>query len=250
MKKRTRIILISAIAIVVAVTLAVGLYIADYYRADITAISAMAGSASVTVRTDGALTVFAPASPEVGFIFYPGGKVEHTAYAPLLLDLAEAGVLCVLVEMPANLAVLDPHAAEGIPARFPGIEHWYIGGHSLGGSMAASHVAAHTDTYDGLVLLASYSTADLRATDLSVLSLYGTEDGVLDRDQYDDCRPNLPAATTETRLEGANHAGFGCYGDQDGDGTATLPAAEQRRLTVDHMLDFFGISRRALANVS
>ena len=82
-------------------------------------------------------------------------------YAPLLHDLAEDGILCVLVKMPCNLAVLDMNAADSIPERFSEVTDWYIGGHSLGGAMAASYAAKHTDELDGLVLLAAYSTADL-----------------------------------------------------------------------------------------
>ena len=108
-------------------------------------------------------------------------KVENTAYAPLLHDLAEDGILCVLVKMPCNLAVLDRNAADSIPERFSEVTDWYIGGHSLGGAMAASYAAKHTDELDGLVLLAAYSTADLTDSGLRVYAAYGSEDGVLNR---------------------------------------------------------------------
>ena len=91
----------------------------------------------VSVTKQNGNWVFAPESPTAGLIFYPGGKVENTAYAPLLHDLAEGGILCVLVKMPCNLAVLGMNAADGIPECFPEVTDWYIGGHSLGGAMAA-----------------------------------------------------------------------------------------------------------------
>lgn len=162
------------------------------------------------------MTIFAPENPAVGFVFYPGGKVEYTAYAPLMLALAERDILCVLVEMPLNLAVLDMGAAEGIPEQYTEVETWYIGGHSLGGSMAASYAAEHTEEYAGLVLLAAYSTAEI--SDMDVISLYGSEDGVLNREKYQEYRSNLPESTVETVIEGGNHAGFGSYGFQEGDG--------------------------------
>ncbi|MBQ3601265.1 MAG: alpha/beta hydrolase, partial [Lachnospiraceae bacterium] len=112
-------------------------------------------------------------------MFYPGGKVEYTAYLPLMNSLAEEGILCVLLKMPFNLAVLDMNAADGIQEQFPEIENWYIGGHSLGGAMAASYLETHANDYQGLILLGSYSTADLSTTELEVLSIYGSEDTVL-----------------------------------------------------------------------
>lgn len=49
------------------------------------------------------------------------------------------GLLCVLPKMPFNLAILDSDATEGIAEQYPYIENWYIGGHSLGGAMAATY---------------------------------------------------------------------------------------------------------------
>lgn len=160
-------------------------------------------------------------------------KVENTAYAPLLHDLAEDGILCVLVKMPCNLAVLDMNAADSIPERFSEVTDWYIGGHSLGGAMAASYAAKHTDEPDGLVLLAAYSTADLTDSGLRVYAAYGSEDGVLNREKYEADRTNLPQDTTETVINGGCHAGFGSYGAQKGDGTPTISAEEQQRQTAD-----------------
>ena len=134
--------------------------------------------------------------------------------------------------MPANLAVLDMGAAEAHLDEFPDIENWYVGGHSLGGSMAASYAAEHADELEGLLLLAAYSTEDLTGSGLDVLSIYGSEDGVLNMDKYNEYRPNLPEeTTTEVIIEGGNHAGFGDYGPQDGDGEASLSGEEQQRQT-------------------
>ena len=115
-------------------------------------------------------------------------------------------------KMPCNLAVLDMNAADSIPERFSEVTDWYIGGHSLGGAMAASYAAKHTDELDGLVLLAAYSTADLTDSGLRVYAAYGSEDGVLNREKYEADRVNLPQDTTETVIDGGCHAGFGSYG--------------------------------------
>lgn len=236
-RKRKRIIIL--IMVVAVLFAACAIYVSDYYHADMSAIEDMEFASELSVESetweDGTL-VFTPEEAETGLIFYPGGKVEHSAYTPLMEALASEGILCVLVEMPFRLAVLDMNAAEGIPEAFPEVERWYLGGHSLGGSMAASYLASHTEDFDGLILLGSYSTADLSGTELSVLSVYGSEDGVLNREKYAEYRPNLPEGFTETVVEGGNHAYFGAYGEQDGDGTATVTPAEQLRQTVEAIL--------------
>lgn len=150
---------------------------------------------------------------------------------------AEQGILCVLVEMPFRLAVLDMNAADGIQEQYPEIEDWYIGGHSLGGSMAASYLADHAEEYKGLILLGSYSTVDLSKTDLDVLSIYGSEDKVLNREKYDANKSNLPDDFRERVIDGGCHAYFGMYGAQDGDGTPTISNEEQITLTADVILE-------------
>lgn len=134
---------LALLAVPMVLIIACWAYVADYYRADETAIAAMNISTDIRVEKSGNTLAFIPTETEAGFIFYPGGKVEYTAYAPLMRALAEDDVLCVLVEMPLNLAVLDMNAADGITNQYPQVKRWYIGGHSLGGSMAASHVAKH-----------------------------------------------------------------------------------------------------------
>ena len=199
------------------------------------ATAALASDTAVTVmRTDDAIT-FIPAQAKAGFVFYPGGLVPTEAYAPLLRSLAEEGILCVALDMPLRLAVLDMYAADGIPAKYPGITRWAIGGHSLGGAMAASYAAKHADEYAALVLLAAYSTAAL-PEDIAVISIYGDADGVMDREKYAQYRPNLPGNTLEVILAGGNHAQFGDYGHQKGDGRATISPEEQLVQTLQALL--------------
>ena len=231
MKQKKRVILSVVLLCLLAVGILFGVYVGDYYHAEPAAGDALLSDDSVTVTQVNSSWVFAPEEPTAGLIFYPGGKVEYTAYAPLLHRLAEEGVLCVLVKMPCNLAVLDMNAADGIAEAFPAVDHWYIGGHSLGGAMAASYAAKHTDELDGLVLLAAYSTADLTDSGLRVFSTYGSEDGVLNREKYEANRTNLPTDTTEVIISGGCHAGFGSYGAQKGDGTPTISAGDQQQQT-------------------
>ena len=228
-RRKKRWIAVVSIVLVVAILAGVCIsYVGDYYRADWAAMEAFAPMNSVTteLRDDGTL-VFKPEGATKGFIFYPGGKVESTAYQPLMAACAQQGILCVLVEMPFNLAVLDINAADGIQEQYPEIEKWYIGGHSLGGSMAASYLSEHIADYDGLILLGSYSTADLSETGLDVLSVYGSEDQVMNRDQYEENKANLPGDFTEVVIEGGCHAYFGMYGAQEGDGKPAISNEQQ-----------------------
>ena len=233
---KLRIALAVIFAVVLICAAAFAVYVNIYYHAEPAAVQAMASDSAVSVYElrDG-VTVFAPKDPSAGFIFYPGGKVEHTAYAPLLRACAERGVLCVLIRMPFNLAVLHINGAKGIPKQFPDVDHWYLGGHSLGGAMAASYAADHADELDGLVLLAAYSTRDLTESGLTVLSVYSSEDGVLDMEKYEQYRSNLPANTSETVIDGGCHAGFGRYGTQAGDGTPTISSDEQINRTAEEI---------------
>ena len=235
MTKLTKRKTIGLIAVVLVLSLAIlcGVYIGDYYRMTESTAAALASDEDVTVRYDHRQTVFLPDDPKAGFIFYPGGKVEYTAYALLLRELAEEDILCVVMKMPGNLAVLAPNAADGISEQYPEIENWYIGGHSLGGSMAASYPADHVGEFEGLILLGSYSTADLSDTALEVLSVYGSEDQVLNREKYEENRANLPVGFAEHVIEGGCHAYFGMYGAQDGDGMPEISNEKQIEITVN-----------------
>ncbi len=233
--KKTKRILIGIAAVIAVILLAFFIYAGNYYHAGDKAGAALKSeSLKVEELTKGTIA-FVPEEPIAGLIFYPGGKVEHTAYAPLLEMCAERGILCVLVKMPFNLAVFDMKAADGIQEKYPEIHSWYIGGHSLGGAMAASYLADHTEQFDGLVLLAAYSTKDLSASDLKVLCAYGTEDRVMKRNNYEKYKKNLPEDFTTLIIDGGNHGNFGDYGFQKGDGMATLSAEEQWALTADEI---------------
>lgn len=232
--KRSKKLLIGAIALICILFCVCAVYVSDYYRADTAALAACSGDTSVAKHSpDDRITVYQPENPIAGLIFYPGGKVEALAYEPLMTACASRGILCVLVEMPLHLAVLDVNAAEGLPEQFPQIQDWYLGGHSLGGSMAASYLSENAGDYAGLVLLGSYSTADLSEADLEVLSIYGSEDRVLNQEKYEACRANLPEDFTEIILDGGCHAYFGVYGQQEGDGTPTITNEVQISLTAE-----------------
>lgn len=239
-KSKRFFIAMAAVFLFLLIGLTCTAYLADFYHADQGAIEAVTASSTLHYQTleDGTM-VWEPEGATKGLIFYPGGKVEAAAYIPLLRACAEQDMVCILVEMPFRLAVLDFHAADGIPERYPEVEHWYIGGHSLGGSMAAAYLAEdHADSYDGLFLLGSYSTADLSHTDLSVLSVFGSEDQVMNREKYEKNRVNLPDDFTEKVIDGGCHAYFGMYGAQEGDGIPSIRCEEQMEETAKLLSEF------------
>ena len=236
-QKAAKYVALICLTITVAV-MGCAIYLNDYYIADWESIEGFTPVPAVDAsQAENGSYVLAPENAKTGFIFYPGGKVAHDAYIPMMKCLASEGVLCVIVEMPYRLAVLDMDAAEGIPEQFPQIETWYIGGHSLGGSMAASYLAENFDEFEGLILLGAYSTADLSETDLSVLSIYGSADLVMNREKYQSNLENLPADFTEIVIDGGCHAYFGMYGAQKGDGTPEITNEEQIRFTAAAILD-------------
>lgn len=201
--------------------------------------SALDTDASVTVtENDGFVFQPTDASPDVGFILYPGAHVDPAGYAAAARKIAEGGYLVVVPELRLNLAVLDVNAAEAIVAEFPAIGQWAIGGHSLGGAMAAQYANEHLQNIDGLVLWAAYPPAsiDLSRTDLAVASIFGTRDGLTSLADIDESRDRLPADTEFTAIAGGNHAQFGDYGAQSGDDTATISRAEQQAQIVDATL--------------
>jgi dienelactone hydrolase len=233
--KKIAIVLLAVLVILIGILL---IYVSDYYHADASAIEeSLLGVELNITNTNGAL-VLDPGNAEIAFIFYPGGKVEYTAYEPLLIKIAKNGILCILPKMPFNLAVFKANAADSYRSNYPEITQWYIGGHSLGGSMAASYAAKNTEKITGLILLASYSAADISESDLRVMSIYGSQDTVLNPESYQNNKLNLPENFTELVLSGANHAGFGAYGPQKGDGVATITAEQQQLLTATAVVSF------------
>lgn len=170
---------------------------------------------------------FGSLDSKIGIIFYPGGKVEAAAYALLCDELSQIGVAVFLVDMPFNLAVFSINRADQIRQDNPMIATWYMAGHSLGGAMASSHQLSREGVYSGVIFLAAYP---LGPTQIPTLILKGSNDLVLDSEKL----KGLDAQV----IEGGNHAGFGSYGPQKGDGEATISPQAQRALTIE-LIDSF-----------
>lgn len=224
------------IAIVIALLLIVGLaafYINNYYHAEKIATDSLNSSDNISVvKTSNGLLLDGPGN-DTALIFYPGAKVEYTAYSPLFMNLSEDGIDCYLVEMPFNLAFLGQNSADEIIDE-GNYSHYFISGHSLGGAMAASYVNS-TNKTDGLILFASYSTSEIEKP---VLSIYGSEDKVLNMEKYDESINFIDDNLTELEIDGGNHAQFAYYGNQSGDGIAKISAKSQQKQSENAIMDF------------
>lgn len=217
--------LLAAAAVLLAAVLGFFLYASVYYHADETALAALRTDGSVAVtQTEYGLFFDGPAD-DAALIFYPGAKVEAEAYAPLLHRLAAGGLDVCLVRMPLRLAVLGRDRADAVMAAHS-VEHWYVGGHSLGGAVAALYAADNGDKAEGLVLCAAYPTKPLDEAMVEI-SLTGSEDGVVDRARLESGRALAPPQRYDFVIEGGNHAQFGSYGAQKGDGAAQIPPEQQ-----------------------
>ncbi len=219
--------------------------------------AALESNATVTVLTGDSQDwyVFAPAtgSPPPVLILYPGAFVDPVAYAPIARAIAERGFLVVIDPMPLGLAVIDASAADAIIAAHPEIDHWAIGGHSLGGAMAAEFIANAPPNVDGLALWAAYPApnTDLSAQPLTVVSIYGDADGVATLDDIVDSAQRLPPDTQFILIPGGNHTQFGAYGEglQSGDNPATISREEQQAQIVDATVELLANYRRRLTAV-
>jgi pimeloyl-ACP methyl ester carboxylesterase len=182
--------------------------------------------------SEGKWITFSPRTepPTTGLILYPGGFVDPRAYAPVARQIAAAGYQVVIPRMPLNLAVLGASRASEVMTAYPHIENWAVGGHSLGGAMAAQYASRNSDTVDALILWAAYppSGVDLSEHDLVATSIYGTRDGLVSQAEIDASRRQLPPATRFVPIEGGNHAQFGSYGPQEGDLAPEIGAEDQQ----------------------
>lgn len=212
-------------------------YLNDYYHADASVNAYLNGTDNVSVeKIDNGLFLDGPGN-DSALIFYPGAKIEYTAYLPLFTELANDGVDCFIVEMPFNLAFFGLDSADSIVSNTNfTYDKWYISGHSLGGVVASYYVKNHSTDYDGLILLASYPAEDLN--NVSVLSIYGSNDKVFNKETYDKSKGLMDYNLTEYVINGGNHAQFASYGNQAGDGVATIPSENQRKQTEKEILEF------------
>lgn len=194
------------------------------------AAAALQSSAAVTVKQTAQWIEFLPlqAPADTALIFYPGGRVPAAAYAPAAAAIAAQGFPVFVVSMPLNLAVFGKERAAAVQAAHPQVVRWVIGGHSLGGSMAAQYAAEHAGAVAGLVLWASYSPADLSQQNLQAVSIYGELERGARSFTSSAARALLPPGARFVALAGGNHEQFGYYTGQLADPPATIARADQQ----------------------
>ncbi len=206
------------------------------------ALSSLKGSATVDVIDTKDYIYFSPKTvSSKGIIFYPGAKVEPEAYSVLGLNLAEKGIPFVVVKMPINFAIFDINKAEKIKDDIPYDSSWFIGGHSLGGSMAAKYLYDHPEVFSGIIFFASYpagASNDLSKFPIKALSIRGSVDALVTREKVEDKSPYLPNSTQYVTIEGGNHSQFGNYGHQKGDNEALISSEEQMNQIIDAVVKF------------
>ncbi len=235
MRKIIKNILKVLIVIAIIVPIAFFAYTSDYYQMSPEVTNYLLDE-DVKISYIGDTMIFEGDSSEYGLIFYPGAKVDYKAYVPLMNKLAKKGILCVLVKMPGNIALLDVDAADGYIEQFPSVEHWYMGGHSLGGASATKYVAKHVKEYEGLILLGSYPMVDLKDSGLNIIMIHGEHDSVMNMEHFEGSKQYLPTDYYDYVIGGGIHSYFGMYGIQEGDGEPTISNEQQMDITADYIV--------------
>lgn len=172
-------------------------------------------------------------TPTTGVLYIPGARVNPYSYLHPLLDAAASGVTIVIIDPLFNMALLDGRDLDELTAVAPAVKTWTLAGHSLGGVRAC--MLADDPRVTGLVLFASYCATDISALDVVVLQVLASEDGLINLEAVESAHALLPPSAQRTTLEGANHASFGTYGDQPGDGVATLTRDQVRAMVTELM---------------
>lgn len=179
----------------------------------------------------------------VGIIFYPGGHVDYTAYAPFAYRLAEKGITTVILNVPLSFAIFDVDSAKTIinDTKFSDKE-WFLAGHSLGGVAASEFLVKHPELVGtrvkGIIFIASYPAKDISHLPIKSLCIYGSEDGVLPPEKIREKKAFFPSSTEYVEILGGNHSQFGSYGLQKGDKEAEITAYEQISIVVKAIEEF------------
>ena len=213
-------------------------YVSDNYKADDTALNALA-SDEVIIEKTGYGWFFDGPTEDTALIFYPGAKVDEKAYAPLLHEIAAKGIDVCLIDSAFDIAFFNMNGAEKAMQEYD-YASWYIGGHSLGGVVASYYLQKHPKDFEGLVLLASYTNKKMPDS-IKEIVIVGSEDGVINRKALAKGRELASADYHEFTIEGGNHCQFGSYGFQKGDDEAEITTEEQIDQTADFIFDALGL---------
>lgn len=197
----------------------------EVFRDDRVALEVISGSIVLSPTGDASTT---------GVLYFPGARVDPYSYLHSFVDVVAAGTTVVIIDPLFNMALLDRRTLDELLVAAPAIETWTLAGHSLGGVRAC--MLADDSRVTGLVLFASYCASDISGLDIPVLQVLASNDGLIDSAAVDEARGLLPASAATTTIEGANHASFGTYGEQPGDGVATLSRQQVREKVTKLMM--------------
>ncbi len=224
---------IGSLILVVSILVAFFVYVGNYYEAD--------EVAQAVYEENGNSLEFVGENKEYGFIIYPGGKVDEIAYTPLAKLLNDEGYTTVVAKFPFNIGFFGINKADEIMEKYSDVEKWVLVGHSLGGVSGEVYANENADKLFSLVFLSSYGTEDLTDTDINVLSIKCSNDTVLDEEGYNDALVNYNQENNnfkEFTIEGGNHAGYGNYGNQKGDGINEIGNDVQQRIVKDTIINY------------
>lgn len=200
------------------------------YQAEVEMYENIHLNAGVVKTDERKAIVFEPATYEYNIVFVPGGKVVPASYSYLASELANNGIKVTIIKPLLNLAIFSPNQA----SKF--IEEDKINvvmGHSLGG-VVASMIASKTDEFEYLIIMGSYNTSPI--TEEETLAITSEHDS-LDLEKYNAAMATV-SNLTEEYIPGGNHAYFGYYGNQKGDGEAEMTNKEQQDIVVDIIISY------------
>jgi hypothetical protein len=237
-----RILALSLLGIVIIIIVGFTIWASLPLEPESSALEDLSSNSNLRFEVINQWLVFTPIGlqPKTGLILYPGARVDFRAYAPHAKAIAEAGFMVIVPKMPLNFAFFGVNRAEAIIEAFPGIQTWVVGGHSLGGAMAAQFAGSNPEVVDGLVLWGAYpgESTDLSTAALSAIAIFASKDGLVSLKEVDESRDNLPPGTIYLEIQGGNHAGFGWYGAQNGDGQAEITKLDQQTQIVEATVRF------------
>ncbi|MGN1406782.1 alpha/beta hydrolase [Lactobacillus sp.] len=228
-KKR---LVITLIAILLVLLAAGGYWQSRQYQAA----PAAKEAAKVAQVSSQATTFKSRGKSKLTVVFYPGAMVAPDAYSLWAKDLAQVGYTVKIAHFPLNLAITKPKAADSLTSQK---EKFVIGGHSLGGAMAARYASqSKKKNLKGIFFLAAYADQKGRLDDKSfpALSITGSNDGVLNWNKYRANQQYLPKNTSFVTIKGGNHAGFGDYGAQRGDKKAAISVKKQQQIIAQTLI--------------
>ena len=230
-------ILITAISSLLIIISLICTYLGIFYRSTSDAKEALISDNDVIVSDNNDYYFFDnKANDNTAIIFYPGAKVEESAYAPLMHNIAKNGIDVYLIKMPFHFSLLGINKANKVLDNTK-YDNIYLMGHSLGGTAISSYLSKTNYSINGIIYLASYPNKKIM-DNVSSLSIYGTNDKVLNMNEYNKNKNLLPQNNHEVIINGGNHGYFGNYGEQSGDGISTITREEQQKITTDEIIKY------------